>query len=75
MGYLPPSRITKLANDPITYSKWDRWWAWRPVRTISGKRVWFTWCYWRVKRQGFAYLRYEIQYGTLFDILAHPDGD
>lgn len=59
------------------YSKWKPWFAWRPVETISGHRVWCRLIY---RRYVMNDIRFEesmgemisskhYQYGTEFDLL------
>lgn len=49
---------------------WQRWWAWRPVTTVSGERVWLRWCHRRQIRK-FQLVGYSnlVQYGNLFDVM------
>ena len=54
----------------ITKSSWEPWFAWKPVDTVSNKRVWFKKIYRRVVNTYVDYddwKRYE--YGDMFDIL------
>ena len=49
---------------------WKPWFAWRPVTTVSGKRVWWTTIYRRIVNTYVDYddwTRYE--YGNLFDVI------
>ena len=55
------------------YSQWEKVFAWLPVTTIGGTRVWFTEVYRRTAR--IPLMQPEgtrIEYGTLFDILNTP---
>jgi hypothetical protein len=49
---------------------WEPWFAWRPVMTISGERMWWTQVY---RKIGNTYVDYDdyrwYHYGTEFDIL------
>jgi hypothetical protein len=51
---------------------WTEVFAWMPVRTISGKRVWLKKVYrrraWVVRHYGLI-IESTTQYGTLFDML------
>ena len=49
---------------------WEDWWAWYPVTTIGGHRVWGKKISRRVKmKYGDQRLNLEYEYGTVFDIL------
>ncbi len=54
-------------------TNWRRWWAWRPVRTVSGQRIWFTWCYSRyrleISRSDLYAHQRVYEYATAFDLL------
>jgi len=54
----------------IEVSPWKTWFAWRPVKTVSGQKVWLE----RISRRCINtyvdmdnWKRYE--YGTLFDVI------
>jgi len=54
----------------IELGPWKPWFAWRPVTTVSGKRVWFARIYRRyintyVDQEDWT--RYE--YGNMFDVI------
>jgi hypothetical protein len=54
----------------VISSPWKPWFAWRPVKTVSGKKIWFEVIYRRCINTYVDmdnWTRYE--YGTLFDIL------
>lgn len=55
---------------------WREIYAWLPVKTISGKRVWMEKLYkrrvWIVWGTGF-HMEPEVQYATAFDILTHDN--
>lgn len=61
-----PAPQTVWENDP-----WDPWFAWKPVTTVSKKRVWLRMIYrrqryWDVGR-GYVI---DTQYGELFDVIS-----
>jgi hypothetical protein len=49
---------------------WREWYAWRPVRTVSGELVWLTTIY---RLVGNTYVDYDdltwYYYGTIMDVL------
>lgn len=49
---------------------WQRWFAWRPVTTVSGERVWLKKIY---RRQIVCYADmddwFHYEYGNIFDII------
>lgn len=49
---------------------WEKWFAWKPIRDIHGKRHWMTKVY-RRKFSGPAPWHSEprYEYGTIFDVL------
>lgn len=64
-------------DSPFCYN-WKPWFAYFPVTTISGKRIWWKKIYKRNIRIVFD-INYEgnpvidrIQYGTTFDLIANP---
>lgn len=70
-----PMEITeKIFNGPDCYA-WRKVFAYRPVKTISGKWVWLRKVYkqrfWAVWGTGF-HMEPTVEYGDLFDILATP---
>ena len=66
--------MSELWDDDVDWrSDWQRWWAWRPVTTISGKRVWLSRCY---RRRCVSTIRakdgkpvFWTEYATLFDVM------
>ena len=55
-----------IASEKI--GPWRRWFAWRPVETITGNRVWGKRCYRRTRYTIFK--RYAgTEYATDFDLL------
>ena len=51
---------------------WEKWFAWYPVRTVSGRRVWFDIIY---RRRANTYVDYDnwthYTYAELMDILRY----
>lgn len=64
--------ITGRIYDGCDCYPWHEVFAWWPVRTVSGKRVWLKKVYkqkfWIVWGQSF-HMEPCVEYGTLFDIL------
>lgn len=62
----------RIYNGPDCYD-WREVFAWRPVRTITGQRIWLEFVYkrrfWTVWGTGF-HMEPEVEYATLFDILS-----
>ena len=54
----------------IEVMPWQSWFAWRPVKTISGERVWGKKIF---RRQVISYVDMDdwthYEYGNIFDIL------
>ena len=54
----------------IEIMPWQTWFAWRPVKTISGERVWGKKIF---RRQVISYVDMDdwahYEYGNIFDIL------
>jgi hypothetical protein len=54
----------------IEVMPWRIWFAWRPVRTVGGERVWFKKIY---RRQIVSYVDmddwFHYEYANIFDIL------
>ena len=52
---------------------WTRWFAWRPVK-VHGRRRWLTMVYRREIPFTYATMDdwRQYEYGTIFDVLAHP---
>lgn len=54
----------------IEVMPWQYWFAWRPVKTISGERIWFKKIF---RRQVVCYADMDdwahYEYGNIFDIL------
>ena len=51
---------------------WEFWFAWKPVKTVSGKWVWLESIYrketWAQRRDGQGFTHWVV-YGTLFDVI------
>lgn len=64
--------ITSKIFDGADCYPWREVFAWWPVRTISGRRVWlkpvYKQKYWAVWGTGF-HMEPRVEYGTVFDIL------
>ena len=64
----------RIFDGPDCYT-WREVFAWLPVRTITGKRVW--WCkvykqkFWAVWGAGF-HMEPKVEYADLFDIIQDP---
>lgn len=65
----------RIYTGPDCYP-WRKTFAWLPVKTISGKRIWFKtvykqrfWCVWGT---GF-HMEPHVEYAELFDVLASDD--
>ena len=64
------SGVSALVQDLNKYHPWEDWFAWHPVTTISGHRVWGKKISRRLKmKYGDQRLYSEWEYGTLFDML------
>ena len=65
----------RIFDGPDCYN-WREVFAWWPVRTIGGKRVWMNFVYkrkfWAVWGTGF-HTEPHVEYAELFDILADSD--
>ena len=61
----------RIHNGPDCYP-WRPWFAWRPVKTISGQRVWLRRIYKRrfgaVWGTGF-HMEPKVEFGDILDIL------
>lgn len=57
------------------FTPWKQWFAWRPVRTLSGELAWMRKIYRRAYEKTYVnhddWTRY--QYGSLLDVIANPD--
>lgn len=73
-----PMEITqKIFDGPDSYP-WREVFAYWPVKTISGKRIWlrkvYKQKYWAVWGTGF-HTEPHVEYGELFDVLKNPTGN
>ncbi len=70
-----PMNVKRLFDGPDCYS-WRKTFAFWPVKTITGKRVWLRTIYkqrfWAVWGAGF-HMEPEVEYAELFDILAETN--
>ena len=68
-----PMKITSIITDGCDCYPWREVFAWWPVKTVTGKRVWGKRIYkrriWAVWGTGF-HMEPIVQYGTAFDILS-----
>lgn len=64
--------ITEIITDGVDCYPWREVYAWWPVKTISGKRVWrekvFKRRIWIVWGASF-HMEPEVQYATIFDLI------
>lgn len=71
-----PMEITSRIYNGCDCYPWMEVFAWLPVKTIGGKRVWLQKVYkrkfWAVWGNGF-HMEPEVEYGELFDILAETN--
>ena len=60
----------KIGLNYETVKPWHRWWAWRPVTTVGGERVWLKWCHRRIIRGKYTWpSNTRTEYGTMFDLI------
>ena len=60
----------KIGLNYETVKPWHRWWAWRPVTTVGGERVWLKWCHRRIIRGKYTWpSNTRTEYGTMFDVI------
>lgn len=66
--------ITQIITNGVDCYPWREVYAWWPVRTVSGKRVWLRKIYkrkfWAVWGTGF-HMEPQVEYGTVFDMLEY----
>ena len=77
--------VRHVVTDGAGCYPWREAFAWRPITTVSGQRVWFkklykrrVWiCLWSSPAAAFAasapYVKERVQYATAFDLLTHKD--
>lgn len=79
LEYCPPkwrrTRWEEKTNRVVYFCPWwEPWYAWRPVRTVSGQVVWLDTVY---RCIGNDYVDYEdwrwYHYGNTFDVLRNPE--
>lgn len=67
-----PVEITQIITDGCDCYPWMETFAWWPVKTITGKMVWWKKLYkrkvWVVWGTGF-HMEPEVQYATAFDLI------
>ena len=70
--------ITQIIHDGADCYPWREVFAWWPVKTITGRRLWWTKVYkrrvWLVWGSSF-HMEPEVQYATAFDLLTYNDKD
>jgi len=69
-------KITQVITDGADCYPWREVFAWWPVKTITGQRLWWTkvmkrkvWVVWGV---GF-HMEPEVEYATLFEVIADSE--
>ena len=72
--YSPPSYRQHRFDEPYgDVPEWKVWFAWRPVRTISGRVMWWETVY---RNIGNGYVDYDdwrwYHYGDITDVLRNP---
>ena len=69
-------KISEVITDGCDCYPWHEVFAWWPVKTITGKRLWWTKVYkrkvWLVWGSSF-HMEPEVQYATAFELLTHND--
>ncbi len=75
-GTWTPMKPTSIITDGCDCYPWHEVFAWLPVKTISGKRVWWEKIYkrkvWIVWGTGF-HMEPEVQYADVFDMISNKD--
>ncbi len=75
-GTFEPMKVTQIITDGCDCYPWHEVFAWLPVKTVTGRRVWGTKIYkrkvWLVWGSGF-HMEPETQYATLFELLKEED--
>jgi hypothetical protein len=75
LGKLLPGGMERIFNGPDCY-RWREVFAFWPVKTIGGKRVWlrkiYKQRYWAVWGKGF-HMEPEVEYAELFEILKYDE--
>ena len=76
IGYKKRKMEYSIITDGCDCYPWHEVYAWLPVTTVSGKRVWgkkvFKRKVWIVWGTSF-HMEPEVQYATAFDLLTHED--
>lgn len=71
-----PMKITSIITDGCDCYPWHEVFAWWPVKTVTGKRIWWEKVHkrkiWVVWGTGF-HMEPTVQYATLFEMLANED--
>ena len=75
-GYKKRKMEYTIIDDGADCYPWHEVFIWWPVKTITGKRLFWTRAFkrkvWVVWGTGF-HMEPETQYGTAFDLIAHND--
>lgn len=75
-GYKKRKMEYTVIEDGCDTYPWHEVFAWKPVKTVSGKRVWWKRVYkrkvWVVWGTGF-HMEPHVQYATVFDILTYDN--
>lgn len=66
-----------IINDGCDCYPWHEVFAWWPIKTVSGKSIWWKQVYkrkvWVVWGAGFFHMEPATQYATAFDLLTYKD--
>lgn len=64
-------RLAAVPNPESLYS-WHVWFAWRPVNTLNGDRIWWQQIYRRSNIGGLyvSHGEHSFEYGSIFDVIA-----
>lgn len=75
-GYKKRKMDYRIITDGVDCYPWHEVFAWWPIKTISGRGVWWKKVYkrrvWVVWGTGF-HMEPETQYATAFDLITHDD--
>ena len=75
-GYKKRKMEYMIIEDGCDCYPWHEVFAWWPIKTVTGRGVWWKKVYkrrvWVVWGTGF-HMEPETQYGTAFDLIAHYD--
>ena len=75
-GYKKRKMDYRIITDGVDCYPWHEVFAWWPIKTITGRGVWWKKVYkrrvWVVWGTGF-HMEPETQYATAFDLITHND--